>query len=127
MVSSLSAHRLLVLAACALPLASAESCPFGHGSSPQRQQRDAAGPPMLHRPRYSPEGSDFGKCPIKSNVAGGGTRSKDWWPCALNLAVLRQNGDASNPLGADFDYATAFAQLDGTPALQTQAQSRPSC
>jgi len=35
-----------------------------------------------------------------------------WWPEHLDLAPLRQNGVESNPLGADFDYAEAFASLD---------------
>jgi len=37
----------------------------------------------------------------------------DWWPCELNLAVLRQNTDETNPLGGDFDYPSEFAKLDG--------------
>ena len=41
---------------------------------------------------------------IKSN--------KDWWPNQLNLGLLRQNAPASNPLGADFNYAKAFQSLD---------------
>src|SRR6202046_500281 len=35
-----------------------------------------------------------------------------WWPDHLDLSPLRQHDDRSNPLGADFDYATAFAKLD---------------
>ncbi|MFO7551488.1 MAG: catalase-peroxidase, partial [Haliea sp.] len=35
-----------------------------------------------------------------------------WWPEQLNLAPLRQHSPQSNPLGADFDYAEAFAKLD---------------
>ena len=35
-----------------------------------------------------------------------------WWPETLDLRPLRQHAPASNPLGADFDYAAAFAQLD---------------
>jgi catalase-peroxidase len=35
-----------------------------------------------------------------------------WWPKQLNLGPLRQNDPASNPLGADFDYAKAFSTLD---------------
>jgi len=35
-----------------------------------------------------------------------------WWPEALNLQALRQNADAANPLGPDFDYASAFETLD---------------
>jgi catalase-peroxidase len=35
-----------------------------------------------------------------------------WWPNRLSLAPLRQNDPAANPLGADFNYAEAFAKLD---------------
>jgi catalase-peroxidase len=35
-----------------------------------------------------------------------------WWPNALDLEPLRQHSIESNPLGADFDYAEAYAQLD---------------
>jgi catalase-peroxidase len=42
-----------------------------------------------------------------------GVRShRDWWPEQLNLGILHQHAPASNPLGADFDYAQAFAGLD---------------
>jgi catalase-peroxidase len=36
----------------------------------------------------------------------------DWWPEQLNLSILHQHAAASNPLGADFDYAQAFKGLD---------------
>ncbi|TVR60263.1 MAG: catalase/peroxidase HPI [Candidatus Competibacteraceae bacterium] len=35
-----------------------------------------------------------------------------WWPEMLDLRPLRQHAAASNPLGADFNYAKAFAGLD---------------
>lgn len=35
-----------------------------------------------------------------------------WWPDELDLSPLRQHAVSSNPLGADFDYAKAFATLD---------------
>ncbi|MCI5106993.1 MAG: catalase/peroxidase HPI [Pseudomonadales bacterium] len=35
-----------------------------------------------------------------------------WWPNRLDLDPLRQDSPASNPLGADFDYAEAFESLD---------------
>lgn len=38
--------------------------------------------------------------------------NRDWWPNALDLSVLRQNGSESNPYGADFDYREAFQSLD---------------
>ncbi|KAF2670372.1 bifunctional catalase/peroxidase [Microthyrium microscopicum] len=55
----------------------------------------------------------MGECPVKhSNVGGGGTRNRDWWPNSLKLNILRQNTHVTNPLDKDFDYAAAFKSLD---------------
>ncbi|HEY9052698.1 MAG TPA: catalase/peroxidase HPI [Gammaproteobacteria bacterium] len=35
-----------------------------------------------------------------------------WWPEKLNLDQLRAHDPSSNPYGADFDYAKAFARVD---------------
>ena len=35
-----------------------------------------------------------------------------WWPEQLNLSPLRQHDPRNNPLGEEFDYAEAFAQVD---------------
>ncbi len=51
-----------------------------------------------------------GKCPVSHSV--GGTSNRDWWPDQLNLGVLSANSPKSDPMGADFDYAEAFAALD---------------
>lgn len=37
---------------------------------------------------------------------------QDWWPNQLDLSVLRQNDEKSNPLGSDFNYRVAFKSLD---------------
>jgi catalase-peroxidase len=50
------------------------------------------------------------KCPVVHSV--GGTSNRDWWPNQLDLDLLRANSPASDPMGADFDYAAAFAGLD---------------
>jgi catalase-peroxidase len=41
-----------------------------------------------------------------------GTTNKDWWPNRLDVSVLRQNSNLSNPMGKDFNYAAAFKTLD---------------
>ncbi|WP_179670041.1 catalase/peroxidase HPI [Nocardioides thalensis] len=44
---------------------------------------------------------------------GGRPRSnKDWWPNQLDLSVLHAHHPNGNPLGADFDYAEKFKELD---------------
>lgn len=94
--------RALLLAS---PLVNAASCPFA-------DKRDNSHPEALNTRRDTADSTTFGTCAQKSNAAGGGTRSRDWWPCQLRLDVLRQNGIESNPYGADFDYADAFNSLD---------------
>ncbi len=45
--------------------------------------------------------------------SAGKTRNNQfWWPDQLDLAPLRDHDERSNPLGADFNYAEAFAALD---------------
>lgn len=39
-------------------------------------------------------------------------RNKQWWPNQLNLNVLRQNSELSDPMGAQFNYAKEFQSLD---------------
>ncbi|MAD73606.1 MAG: catalase/peroxidase HPI [Rheinheimera sp.] len=64
----------------------------------------------------SDKASGGGKCPVmhggNTRSGGGGTQNKDWWPNQLNIKILHQNDKKSNPLGADFDYATEFKKLD---------------
>ncbi len=52
------------------------------------------------------------KCPVTRGLAQGGTQNDDWWPNALNLRILHPNPPATNPMGADFDYAAECATLD---------------
>ena len=57
-----------------------------------------------------------GKCPfqhavLKPTVAGARTNA-DWWPNQLNLKLLEQHSERSNPMGADFNYAEEFKSLD---------------
>jgi len=56
------------------------------------------------------------KCPVTGNtkkpIAGGGTSNRDWWPNQLNLKVLHQHSNLSNPLGETFNYVEEFKKLD---------------
>ncbi len=38
--------------------------------------------------------------------------NEKWWPNQLNLRILHQGHPASNPLGADFDYAETVSGID---------------
>ncbi|MDI1322059.1 MAG: catalase/peroxidase HPI [Algoriphagus sp.] len=48
----------------------------------------------------------------KSTSAMKAKSNTEWWPNQLNLSVLRQNSNLSNPLGQDFDYIREFKSLD---------------
>ena len=55
------------------------------------------------------------KCPIAHDRVAHptqGGQNQEWWPRKLNLKILAKNPAVANPLGADFDYAKAFAALD---------------
>ena len=47
-----------------------------------------------------------------ATIKGEGPTNTDWWPNQLDLSVLRQHSDLSDPMGEDFDYAEAFAKLN---------------
>ncbi len=44
--------------------------------------------------------------------AGQPMSNQDWWPERLDLRPLRQHAAASNPMGANFNYAEEFKKLD---------------
>ena len=58
--------------------------------------------------------SNAPQCPFThgGKTTQGAQSNRDWWPNQLNLGILHQHAPASNPLGADFDYAQAFQKLD---------------
>ena len=57
------------------------------------------------------------KCPFP-HADGAGTTNRDWWPEALNLAILHQHSSLSNPMGEKFNYAEEFKSLDLDAVIQ---------
>ena len=56
---------------------------------------------------------DASACPFSgANTTKGNTATEEWWPEQLDLRILHQHDRKSNPMGEDFDYATAFNSLD---------------
>ncbi len=55
-------------------------------------------------------------CPVMGgahgNTSAGGRSNKDWWPNQLNLRILHQNSELSDPMGPAFTYAEEFKKLD---------------
>ena len=61
--------------------------------------------------------SNESKCPFPhgqttKKTAGNGTTNKDWWPNRLNLGILRQHSNLSDPMDKGFNYAAEFKKLD---------------
>ncbi|MDD3641169.1 MAG: catalase/peroxidase HPI [Atribacterota bacterium] len=56
------------------------------------------------------------KCPVTGKTGnittGGGTSNKEWWPNQLNLKILHQHSNLSNPMEESFNYAEEFKKLD---------------
>ncbi len=54
-----------------------------------------------------------GKCPFTHGGNTGQSQSPTaWWPNALNLDVLHQHDQKTDPMDPDFDYAKAFKELN---------------
>ena len=53
------------------------------------------------------------KCPFHGSTTTPnlGTQNKDWWPNQLNLDILRQHGDRSNPI-PEINYKEEVKKLD---------------
>ncbi len=85
------AALLLSGAGYAQGTAKAGECPMGHGTASAEAEvtGSVSGDPVMK-----------------------GVSNKDWWPNRLDLSVLRQNADKSDPMGPDFDYKQAFLSLD---------------
>ncbi|MGB0683349.1 MAG: catalase/peroxidase HPI [Magnetovibrionaceae bacterium] len=58
-----------------------------------------------------------GKCPVmhggeKNKTTIGAPGNQDWWPNQLNLKILHQHSEKSDPMGEGFNYAEEFKTLD---------------
>jgi catalase-peroxidase len=57
-----------------------------------------------------------GKCPVShgsnSQHSLGSMSNNQWWPDQLNLSILHQHDNKSNPMDKDFDYREEFKILD---------------
>jgi len=51
---------------------------------------------------------DTTKCPVSKRAH----TNRDWWPNQLDLGILHQHSNLSNPMGEAFDYAKEFRSLD---------------
>jgi catalase-peroxidase len=56
------------------------------------------------------------KCPFsgasRSPTVAGGQTTASWWPNQLNVKMLHQHSELSNPMDREFNYAEEFKSLD---------------
>jgi catalase-peroxidase len=61
-------------------------------------------------------GNDKSKQPYEAGSMMGkprtGPKNREWWPNKLDLSILRQHSNRSNPMEEDFNYAEEFKKLD---------------
>ena len=62
------------------------------------------------------DGNNVGKCPVMHGAvtrnSASGTSNREWWPNQLNIGMLHQHDQKSNPMDKDFSYRDAFKSLD---------------
>ena len=61
-------------------------------------------------PEDQKKNANGAKCPF--NHGASAPTNRDWWPNQVNLKVLHQHSNLSDPMGEDFDYAKEFKSLD---------------
>ena len=60
----------------------------------------------------------LGKCPVTGVgtsakfSAGRGQTNRDFWPNSLNLKILSQHSELSNPMDNKFNYSKEFKKLN---------------
>ena len=90
----------------------AATCPVTGKKYSTNKEAEQGGPnPAGHHANKSENGVRATE-PTSQKGSSQNNQNKEWWPNQLNLAVLRQNSNLSNPMGDSFDYATAFKNLD---------------
>ena len=76
-------------------------------------QSQTPGPPIVDDQNLK---SGDAKCPFAhgapKHTIGGAPSNASWWPNQLNLKILHQHSQLSNPMGEAFNYAEEFKTLD---------------
>ena len=62
------------------------------------------------------DGNNVGKCPVMHGAvttnSASGTSNREWWPNQLNIGILHQHDQKSNPMDASFNYCEEFKSID---------------
>jgi catalase-peroxidase len=81
-------------------------------------QTQNPGPPIVDMQNAELSESKPGeaKCPFahgeRKHTIAGTPSNANWWPNQLNLKILHQHSQLSNPMGEEFNYAKEFKSLD---------------
>src|SRR5579863_1392838 len=76
-------------------------------ANPSPQNRREAG----QERQMSDKADNAAQCPVPHG-ARTGKSNQQWWPNALNLAMLTQQSELTNPMPKGFDYKKEFESLD---------------
>ena len=80
------------------------------------RETQTPGPPIVDEQNVKLEESKAGQCPFsvgaRKHTMAGSPSNASWWPDQLNLKILHQHSQLSNPMGEDFNYAEEFKSLD---------------
>jgi catalase-peroxidase len=82
------------------------------------RETQTPGPPIVDEQNVKLSESKAGaaQCPFsvgaRKNTMAGSPSNASWWPEQLNLKILHQHSQLSNPMGEEFDYAEEFKTLD---------------
>ena len=52
------------------------------------------------------------RCPVMHGMTSNRATHLDWWPDGLNLDILHQHDEKTNPMGRDFNYRSEVKKLD---------------
>jgi catalase-peroxidase len=77
------------------------SCPFGFDKAKSENNTIPGANPTSSKPAAV---SNTAGIPMPTN--------RNWWPNQLDLSILRQHSELSNPMGVNFNYIKAFNALD---------------
>ena len=83
-------------------------CPVMHGSNASNSSNDDS----YNHINNSESSNNDNPHKNETNKFSSGNTNKEWWPNQLDLSVLRQNSNKSNPMGSSFDYKKAFNSMD---------------
>jgi catalase-peroxidase len=93
---------------------SSGGCPFGFDKMGKKNKTEASSEQFKSGEQKSRETAHgaMAEGPGDKNINPDGNTNNEWWPNRLDLSVLRQHSQMSNPMGEDFNYVEEFNSLD---------------